>query len=545
MSAAQTTYAWAWTLLDGLAQTGLTHLVLSPGSRSTPLILAAQAHPALTCHVVVDERAAAFFALGLARGSDMPVAVLSTSGTAPANWLGAVIEASHAAIPLILISADRPRRLVGTGANQTIDQSGLFTPFLRGFHALPEPGPDRGWLVHLAARAACQARHPVAGPVHINVPLPEPLVPHGPLPAIPSIPAPRISLPEPGLPDPLALIRVLKTGPGLIICGAAPLRQAAPAIAHLARRLNVPVLADPLSGLSQDMAPAHILTHPDALLRQDLPRPHWILRFGPPPLSKVVAGLSERLAPVPLLVVSDRPDWSDPSFGATHVALGDMGRIAQSLTAPPAPDSWTAWFTERDRMLVQRANILSDPATAPFEGQAARLLAARGLPLFLGNSLPVRAADWFMGRPAIPVFANRGASGIDGTLASFFGLSRALGPMLALVGDMSAQTDLGALALGRLCPGSVVVVADNGAGAIVDYLAEASRPELADIWTTPPLDLAQAAHAFGLPFHLAERTRQLPDLLDLARSAPTAMVIRLVIDRVHSQNRHRALYATE
>ncbi len=172
-------FLWSQALVAGFVAAGCKHAVLSPGSRSTPLALAMLRQPGLDCHVAVDERCAAFFALGIAKATRRPVLLLATSGTAPANWLPAVIEASQAAVPLILLSADRPPELQACGANQTIDQRGLFGPHVRASHLLgtPTEGFDPGYLQRLAAQVCEQASWPHPGPVHVNQPFREPLVP--------------------------------------------------------------------------------------------------------------------------------------------------------------------------------------------------------------------------------------------------------------------------------------------------------------------------------------------------------------------------------
>ena len=176
---------WAMALVEGLVAAGVDRAVISPGSRSTPLTLACLRHPGMKSWIQVDERSAAFFALGLAKAERRPVALVCTSGSAPANWFPAVIEASYGLTPLLLLTADRPAELRDCGANQTINQAGLFGGQVRASHELPPaestPQALRG-LGFLAARAADQSRWPLPGPVHINVPLREPLVPSGALP---------------------------------------------------------------------------------------------------------------------------------------------------------------------------------------------------------------------------------------------------------------------------------------------------------------------------------------------------------------------------
>src|SRR5574343_1319705 len=228
-------YLSAQALVAGFVAAGVSEAVISPGSRSTPLTLALLRQPAIRCTLAVDERSAAFFALGLGKASPRPALVIATSGTAPANWLPAVIEASQAEVPLLLLSADRPPEIQGWGANQTVRQTGLFADHVRARHALPAPQlapgqafvPDGLW--RLAARAVEESCWPQAGPVHLNLPFPEPLIPTG---AIPEQAAPPALLPSPPPQPPAAdaiarLAAQISGRPGAIVCGELPAADAA------------------------------------------------------------------------------------------------------------------------------------------------------------------------------------------------------------------------------------------------------------------------------------------------------------------------------
>ena len=247
---------WAMALVDGLTAAGVRHAVISPGSRSTPLALACLRHPRLRTWIQVDERSSGFFALGLSKADRRPVMIICTSGSAPANWFPAVIEANHGLIPLILLTADRPPELRDCGANQAIDQVKLFGGQVRASHELPlaeataEALQNLSWL---AARAVDQSRWPLPGPVHINVPLREPLVPSGILPEydVAAFPA-TVSYPA-MLPPADEIVRwatELSGRRGLIVCGEGEYSDGFPAaLAQLAEQLACPVLADPLSNL--------------------------------------------------------------------------------------------------------------------------------------------------------------------------------------------------------------------------------------------------------------------------------------------------------
>ena len=293
-------YCWSQVLVAGLHSAGIRQAVISPGSRSTPLTLALLRQPGMTSTVIVDERCAAFFALGIAKASRMPVVVVATSGSAPANWLPAVIEADQAGVPLILISADRPPELQSVGANQTIDQSRLFASQTRAMHLLAPPHADfdPACLHHLASQVVETACWPHPGPVHINQPFREPLLPTD-SPAIPQLPPIAVSRSalQPDAVACQALLDDLRGRRGLIVCGELTGDNAAggdtdgAAIRRLADNLGCAILAEPLSNLRfgppRDAAICanYLNWLPDEPAAEPF-RIDWVLRFGSFPVTR-------------------------------------------------------------------------------------------------------------------------------------------------------------------------------------------------------------------------------------------------------------------
>lgn len=459
-----------------LHRQGLRDACISPGSRSTPLALALSRHGGFRLHVHLDERSAAFFALGLARATSRPVALVCTSGTAVANWLPAVVEASMAAVPLLLLSADRPPGLRGTGANQTIDQVGLFGGFVRWSvdAPLPAPGPGAaGAWRSLAAEAMDRAMAGRPGPVHLNLPFGEPLVPSGavvelepagdadlladaatspagarPAGATPSIaPGRPVAVPptapgrsgaiSPTAPDPAVveelatLIRA--TERGLVMAGGLPARPGAGgagAIARLASRAAWPLIAEPTSCLR---------TGPPALAA-------GVLLLGSPPFAAThVPDLTIQVGSTPtsrsalatsagsrrLVVVTPPGVEADPARAAWMTVRCDPGLLAAALIdrlPPRGPTTWERSWAEADRCAAGAVAAWMDGlGDEPFEGRAARDVAA-GLPdgalLFVGSSMPIRDLDAFMRpRSGLRVVGNRGASGIDGSVSTALGLA--------------------------------------------------------------------------------------------------------------------------
>lgn len=503
-------FLWSQAMIAGFVAAGVCDAVISPGSRSTPLALAILRQPGLRCQVAVDERCAAFFGLGIAKATRRPVLLLATSGTAPANWLPAVVEAGQAGVPLILISADRPPELQGCGANQTINQLGLFGSQVRASHALstPEPGFDPGYLHRLAAQVCEQASWPHPGPVHLNQPFREPLLPTAPTPAAtipPTIPAaPPILHPDPA--TVLDLAQRISGRPGLIVCGEMPARPGQnEALVALATRLRCPLLAEPLSGLrfgphqqSNISVRYHDCLSDPAFFEQD--KPEWILRFGGYPVTRKLQSFLAGFIGTQALA-DPWPRWSDPAHRLTHLLRAEPAAACRALldAAPaPAPDSWLAGYMALETRAATR--------TAPPHILALIDELPDGAGLFVGNSLAIRQLDTDSGSTAkfLHIHANRGASGIDGNISTAAGIAANYRRTVALIGDLTCQHDIGGLALaqGR---DLVIVVVNNGGGGIFDHLPQHELPEFVAGWRTPQtIDFEHAALAFGIAYTRAD-----------------------------------------
>lgn len=526
---------WSQTLIAGLVGVGTTRAVISPGSRSTPLALAMLRHPGLQCTVVVDERSAAFFALGIAKACRRPVLVLATSGTAPSNWLPAVIEASQAGVPLILLSADRPPELQGCGANQTIDQLGLFGAYVRAGHALgtPDAGFDPEYLHRLAARIYEQTVWPHPGPVHVNQPFREPLVPGGEIPV--SQPPEKIRFSPPAaLPDPTAIAELataISGHPGLIVCGELPPEpEFADALAALAAHLDCPVLAEPLSNLRfgpHDRSRLCVRYNrwlADQAFATDY-RPDWVLRFGAFPVTRHLQNYVASATTAHALV-EPWPRWTDPSHRLTHLLRASPLAVCRALLAEqpePTPTGWRAAFAEREQ---------SVPAASD-AGHIAVLIdeVAADTPLFIGNSLAIRQLDSYCGSAdkALHFYGNRGASGIDGNISSALGIAAIHGRVVALLGDLTTQHDLGGLALaaGR---DAVIVTINNGGGGIFDVLPQVTLPEFEQGWRTPQqISFEHAARTFGLGYARAEDNDEFRTVLRRALATGGPQLIELLV----------------
>ena len=557
--AAAANLRWAMALVDGLVAAGVGHAVISPGSRSTPLALACLRHPRLRTWIQVDERSAGFFALGLSKADRRPVALVCTSGSAPANWFPAVIEANHGLIPLILLTADRPAELRDCGANQTINQVRLFGSQVRASHELPPAETTAAALKYLgwlAARAVDQSRWPLPGPVHINVPLREPLVPSGALPEYAVAAKPKtVSYPAMLPPaDEIARWATELSGrPGLIMCGDGEYRDGFPAaLAQLAEQLACPVLADPLSNLrfgAHDRS--RIFSRYDAFLRRanftETHSPEWVLRFGAMPVSRQLQNTLAACTEARHFLVEAHGRWPDPLHLTTRLLRADADAVCAALVAArpfPAPAAWLEDFAAEERRAAGLAQVAAKPIEAEVVESLLHQLA--GGCLFSGNSMAIRDLDNFAagGEAPLRIVGNRGASGIDGNVSTALGLCAALGrPVTALLGDLAFYHDMNGLLAARGLNITFVVL-NNGGGGIFSYLPQSELEDFERAWLTPTeLDFSHAARMYGLEYRKVECGEDFDAALAAALENDGPDLIEVTVDREVSVSRHKAYWA--
>ena len=552
---------WARTLIDALVGSGVTRAVISPGSRSTPLALACERHPAIRTWIHIDERCAGFFALGLARADQRPVALIATSGSAPTHWYPAVIEACYSAVPLLLLSADRPPELHDCGANQTIDQTRLFGRQVRAFHPLPPPaeGLEQLRRVHqVAIRAARDSVASPPGPVHVNVPFREPLVPDItglPEPAFGTSPAPPAhARPPPQTARLEGLAASLQGKPGIIVCGADPHEpDFATAVTALAERLGAPILADPLSGLRFGAHPRdQVIARYDAFLRRERfvrgHRPAWVLRFGAFPVSKALSIYLESCKTTEHYLVDAHGRNRDPLHRVAAPIRADPGSLCARLRERLAACDNRAWL-EAFRCQEQRAAALA-VESGPLEAAVIAQCIARlpeGSTLFASNSMAIRDIDGFSGSGAKPlrIVANRGASGIDGNLSTLLGLAAARhasngsGRVLGIIGDLAFFHDMNALLTARE-QNALIILINNGGGAIFGHLPQARLPEFERTWLTPSrLDFAKAAELYGLLFQRTRTAEDFAAVLHTMLQRSDSGIIEVAIDTRTHWTAHR------
>jgi 2-succinyl-5-enolpyruvyl-6-hydroxy-3-cyclohexene-1-carboxylate synthase len=553
---ATASYLLLRALCDELARCGLQHACTSPGSRCTPIVLSLVRERRIRCWSHIDERCAGFFALGAAKASGRPVAITCTSGTAAANLAPAVIEAFQARVPLIVLTADRPPELRDVGAGQTIDQLKLYGDAVKWFVEVgvyEATEPRLRWIRALACRSYWTAVQGRPGPVHLNLPLREPLVLDEPLaadstgrpdgrpwvrkiPATPSPPAGQSQLPPHGV----VVAGRDERGGGL-----------GSAVARFTERAGYPLLADPLSGARH--GPTAIARY-DLLLRDRglvaALRPALVLRVGDLPTSKPLRAWLATLADTEQIAFDPESAWQDPSAALTVSRSDDPVLALEALQAiapssPVDPDWLAAWRSADLAAGEAIARALGDELSEPLV--AAKLgewLPAQAT-LFVASSMPIRDVELFF--PADErtprVLANRGANGIDGTVSCAFGAAAASpGPVVLLIGDVALAHDLGGLlAARRLGLALTIVLINNDGGGIFHFLPVAAQADAFEEHVATPhgLHFTHAAALYGCDYELAENVAGLHGAIGRSLAAQGTTIIEVRSGREHNLALHR------
>jgi len=582
------TYAFTTAFFEELARANVRNVCLCPGSRSTPLAVATSQQPALRCWTHIDERSAAFFALGLAKAAREPVALVCTSGTAAANFLPAVVEAHYAGVPLLILTADRPPELRDRGAGQTIDQVHLYGRHVRWFAEAALPSADGEMLRYaraLASRAVGVATRRPAGPVHVNLPFRKPLEPNvtpgeiapdlcerDPLAAIGRERRPFTDVVEViAVAAPTAIeevARLARAHPhGVIACGPIDADPSlATAVSELSLRTGWPVLAEPTAQLRRGhhTEGSAIIATSDLFLRDarfaNDHAPDVVLRIGATPTSAAQRRWIERHAPSHVLLLDPEQAWNDPSRLASQVFAVDPARFCRDISSeldrsPAAPRSpWLDAFVEADR----RANAAIEATLAADDGlyepravrEIASLLPENAL-LYVSNSMPVRDLDAFLPLSPRPlrVLCNRGANGIDGMTSSALGATAAnRGRVVLLTGDLAFAHDIGGLLAARQHGlRATIVVLNNDGGGIFSYLPIADFADEVDFeknFRTPlGIDFEPMAISFGVRFTRVTSWEHLRTAFKASENAEETCVNETPIDRDHSVSHHRAIEA--
>jgi 2-succinyl-5-enolpyruvyl-6-hydroxy-3-cyclohexene-1-carboxylate synthase len=571
---------WARLLIDSFVRAGVREAIISPGSRSTPFVVAALEHGALHCTSAFDERSAAYYALGQARSTLLPSLLICTSGSAPANYFPAVIEASEAGVPLLILSADRPPELLHCGANQTTDQSGLYGTHTRFFANLGEPSselPALRAIRRLAVRAFSEATGPRPGPVHLNAQARKPLEPEPPGDALrnrvnavieePLTHLHRVRPLDPTLIESIPELVVDEVAESLdkarrpvILCGPADVRSAmfVDVLDRLCERSGALLFAETSSQV-RSWSSTRALGAFDTIWRTEigrvLGRPDFVLQLGAAPVSK---GWEQLCASrrIPRVVVHPWA-WADPSSDAEAIVHADIGSFVTALSRAEFHRSrrdgrFVQWFVDAEATVWRTADeILTEsgqPLSEPGVVRAVLDLAPNPSALFLGNSLPIRDAETWAppSEKLLVVHTQRGVSGIDGIVSNAAGVASSIdGATTLLVGDVSFLHDLNGLHLASRVEGPlVIVVINNGGGRIFEHLpiAETEGQRWLPYFTTPhDTDLASASATYGCTHHRVTRLDELREALLRAYSSDGCSVVEAMVPKTSARDQQREL----
>jgi 2-succinyl-5-enolpyruvyl-6-hydroxy-3-cyclohexene-1-carboxylate synthase len=542
------TYLLLRAFCDELARCGMRHACTSPGSRCTPIVLSLAAEQRIDCWSHLDERCAGFFALGAARASGRPVAVTCTSGTAAANLAPAVIEASWARLPLLILTADRPAELREVGAGQTIDQLKLYGDAAKWFFEVGVEGaaPERlRWIRTLACRAYQTALQRPSGPVHLNFPLREPLVLDEPLPADPTGRPRRqpyvVAEPDPA-PAPASGPGPHPSGRVVVVAGAGtpdPERLAA-----YAERVGIPLLADPLSGARRGAA---AVAHYDLLLRAPrftaTHRPDCVLRVGDLPTSKPLRAWLAGLADIPQIAFDPDRAWQDPD---AVVGLRLRGALPMPGELNVEAGWLQAWTGADARVAAALDELLGDDLSEPL---VARRLADWLDPetlLYVASSMPIRDLETFLpARDAPPrMLSNRGANGIDGTVSAAFGAAATGRRVVLLIGDVALAHDIGGLlAARRLRLELTIVLLNNDGGGIFHFLPVSGKGRAFEEHVATPhgLEFASAAALYGCGYERPDQVAGLEAAVRRSLAGSGAQIVEVRTDRRENRALHGRL----
>ncbi|MBA2694198.1 MAG: 2-succinyl-5-enolpyruvyl-6-hydroxy-3-cyclohexene-1-carboxylic-acid synthase [Rubrobacter sp.] len=560
---------WAKLIVEELVRNGVGLFCVAPGSRSTPLVAAIAENPKAETLIHFDERGTSFAALGYARATGLPAAWVTTSGTAVANGLPAVVEASTDDVPMILLTADRPPELRKTGANQTIEQPGIFGEYVRWSFDLPAPDldVDAASVLTTVDQAVHRALRAPPGPVHINAMFREPFIPENAEDDLShhlerwresEAPYTRYSPTKPsvddaGIEEIWSELRVV--GRGLIVAGRLSSRKEGEAAARLAKALGWPLFPDigsqaRLGGGSEAAIPNYDVLLADEVFASNAPEA--VLHVGGGVVSKRLLQYISRHRPEPYIVVKESPSRLDPNHFVTRSVESDVAGFCDALSKLAGKDgrggAWLDGWREASAKAERRVEVIAAKTgeiTEPFVARSVSRNIPEGHGLVVASSMPIRDMDAYAvsDRAYVPVAANRGASGIDGTVATAAGFARGTGrPATLVVGDLALLHDLNSLAMLRGLPVTVVAVNNDG-GGIFSFLPVSKEGAFFEEYFGTPqrVGFEHAAAMFGLEYESPETMRDFEEAYRGAVSRDSSTIIEIRTDRAENVAFHRGL----
>ncbi|WP_404459197.1 2-succinyl-5-enolpyruvyl-6-hydroxy-3-cyclohexene-1-carboxylic-acid synthase [Sutcliffiella horikoshii] len=558
--------------VDELVKSGLEDAVISPGSRSTPIALLLAEHPAVNSTVLIDERSAAFYALGLAKTKGKPVVILCTSGTAATNYYPAIVEAYQSRIPLIVLTADRPHELRDVGAPQAIDQLKMYGDYVKWFVEMSLPEDTRSMIRYartMAARAAGTSLSAPKGPVHLNFPLREPL--------IPDLEADElwskyiesnesiieVNVGEYSISDDQARFFAMlmsERKKGIIVCGEMAQSKVdafSKAVTELSQTLQYPIFADPLSGLRTGTHEKDsIIEGYDAFLRSDDVKknlePEIIIRFGAMPVSKFLMQYISKSSNAIQVVVDGDGGWRDPTLQASYMVHAEetlfCHKVLESLTAR---DSFE-WLDGIKSLNDVTKKILSeeDNLSGMFEGRIIselQVMLPDSSAVFVGNSMPIRDVDTFLytDDKKLTVLANRGANGIDGVVSTALAASKAYENLVLVIGDLSFYHDMNGLLAAKLLKLNVtIVLVNNNGGGIFSFLPQSKvEKHFEALFGTPTgMNFEHAVKLYEGDYMRAENWQEFQKAVTYSINNKGLKVIEVPTNRAENEEIHRKLW---
>ncbi|MGP4040553.1 2-succinyl-5-enolpyruvyl-6-hydroxy-3-cyclohexene-1-carboxylic-acid synthase [Gracilibacillus sp. D59] len=545
--------------VDQLYKSGVRDIVISPGSRSTPLSLIFAEYNHFNIWVDIDERSAGFFATGIAKQTKKAVVLVCSSGTAAANYYPAIIEASYSRIPLIVLTADRPHELRDVGAPQAIDQIKIYGDNVKWFHemALPEATPNMlQYARNHADRAVHTSLYQVKGPVHLNFPFREPLIPDFSLVGIwgeDAVDTNHFKFDETRVSTQLLTDiqhQLQDKKRGIIVCGPHDYPDLATAIVALAKKWKLPVLADPLSFLRCPNGENVVVESYDSILKskkvRELINVDFIVRFGAMPVSKPVLQLLQENN-IEQYIIDEDVAFRNPSVKSAHYLYGNPVDIANQL-ATLSLSFDNGWLHTWQKLNESAKQVLMKEQDVLTEG-----LAVRGIQtvipdesvLFVGNSMPIRDVDtfWLSTNKTVSIHANRGANGIDGIISTALGMATSGKRVTLLIGDVSFLHSMNGLLLTKnYSLNLTIVLINNQGGGIFSFLPQAKEgsPHYEMLFGTPQsIEFDKVAALYDFDFYTVEKWSGYLNALEVSYQQEGVSLIEVKTDRNENVTWHQ------
>lgn len=544
--------------VDELFNLGVREAVFSPGSRSTALAMLFEEYKKYDTYVNIDERSAAFFALGIAKANRRPVVLVCTSGSAAAHHFPAITEAKTSRIPLIILTADRPAELQFVGAPQTLDQTRFFGNFVNHFENLeaPQPQAKNFWTYprKVAQRAFLSALDQMAGPVQINIPLRDPLVPE--------LKSENYEKGRSKLPfkffkgqQSASFDEALLSSKTLILAGANSSENYSESLLKLAEHLKAPILADPLSNLRNHNSPFVMDSYDAFLANDDLKtdlKAESILLFGQMPVSKRLQQFIALNDDAEFIQVDPALAYRNPSLTTTITVQSNVATFANSIQKVNQDFSYLEkWQKAQEKMRHQLEKVAQEEN--PFEGrfvqELQKHLKALDAQLLVSNSMEIRDIDywWKKEDSKVRILGNRGVNGIDGTESTALGIATTGKPTVLLTGDLSMLHDLNGLIIGKTHELNLTIVLfNNDGGGIFHHLAQKGVPNFDYLFSTPHgLNFEGLAELTGLDYHLVSNYADFGQQFETSICQPGIHLLEIKTDKDLSLALHKKYTAYE